>query len=114
MDVLRVEDGQADEVVEGVFNTKLVDGENMNLLRFEIRPGDGVPRHDHPHEQVGYIVSGRATFVTDDGERTIEAGDSYAIPGDEPHALENRTDEPVVGVDVFSPPRSFAPFAEDS
>jgi quercetin dioxygenase-like cupin family protein len=113
MEVRRGAEAAATEVVPDVHNTKLAEGERMNVLQFEIGPGGSVPRHDHPHEQVGYVVAGRPTFVTDDGETTLEPGDSYAIPGGEPHALENRTDEPVVGVDVFSPPREFAPFAED-
>lgn len=113
MEVSRAATATAVEVVTGVNNTKLAEGDRMNVLQFVIDPGASVPRHDHPHEQVGYVVSGTPTFITDDGETTLEPGDSYAIPGDEPHALENRTDEPVVGVDVFSPPREFAPFAED-
>lgn len=101
------------EVVPNVFNTKLSEGDRMNVLQFEIGPGGSVPRHEHPHEQVGYIVQGQPTFVTDDGEATLGPGDSYAIAGGEPHALQNRTDDMILGVDVFSPPRSFAPFAED-
>lgn len=114
MDKVSEDDAGSAEVVDGVFNTQMAEGERMNLLQFEIEPGASVPRHDHPHEQVGYVIRGRPTFVTDDGEQILEPGDSYVIPGDELHALENRTDERVVGIDVFSPPRSFAPFAEDS
>ncbi|MFB6075465.1 MAG: cupin domain-containing protein, partial [Haloarculaceae archaeon] len=72
---------------------------------FHIEPGARVPEHDHRHEQVGYVERGTFTFVVEGEEYTIGAGDSYQIPGGEPHAAENRTDEPVSGIDVFSPPR---------
>lgn len=113
MEVTRQTDSNGVEVVQGVLNTKLAEGDRMNLLQFEIEPGASVPEHDHPHEQVGYIVAGRATFVTESEMETLEPGDTYAIPGGETHSLENRGDEPVVGVDVFSPPRDFAPFADE-
>ncbi|CDK40789.1 cupin [Halorubrum sp. AJ67] len=44
--------------------------------------------------------------MVDGGERVVEAGDTYVIPGGEPHAAANRGDEPVVGYDIFSPPRA--------
>lgn len=36
----------------------------------------------------------------------VEAGDTYVIPGSEPHAARNDGDEEVVGYDIFSPPRA--------
>jgi quercetin dioxygenase-like cupin family protein len=35
------------------------------------------------------------------------------IPGGERHGFANETDSPVVGVTVFSPQRTFAPFAAE-
>lgn len=113
MDILDGTDAVSKEVVSGVQNTKFVEGSSMNLLRFELEPEATVPRHDHPHEQLGYIIEGTPTLVTDDDERTLSPGDTYAIRGDESHSLVNQTSSRVVGLDVFSPPRSFAPFAED-
>jgi len=45
------------------------------------------------------------TFVVAGEEIVCGPGDSYAIPGEQPHAAENRGDETVRGVDIFSPPR---------
>ncbi|MFB6070244.1 MAG: cupin domain-containing protein [Halanaeroarchaeum sp.] len=89
----------------GVHLKLLAGGEKMNVQHFHIDPGATVPEHSHPHEQSGYITSGVAVFLVGDEEIQVETGDSYSIPGGEPHALENRGDEPVRGVDVFSPPR---------
>lgn len=102
-----VDDADPVEAVPGVRLRQLAAGERMSVQHFEIAPGETVPLHDHPQEQSGFIVGGILTFVGDDGDETVvEAGDSYLIPGDEPHAAENRGDEPVRGIDVFSPPRT--------
>jgi quercetin dioxygenase-like cupin family protein len=108
------------EAVEGVHLTQLAVGEEMSVQHFHFEPGAAVPEHSHHHEQAGYIVRGSLTFVVDstesgtvDGngdaggeERIIGPGDSYAVPGDEPHAAENPTEEPVEGIDIFAPPRA--------
>lgn len=107
MEVLGPADRDSTEAVDGVFLSVLAGGEAMNVQRFEIDPGAVVPEHDHPHEQTGVVLSGTLTFVLADGtEHEASTGDTYAIPGGEAHAAENRTDDPVEGVDVFSPPRT--------
>ncbi|WP_225335474.1 cupin domain-containing protein [Halomicrobium urmianum] len=93
------------EAVEGVHLTQLAVGERMSVQHFHFEPGAGVPEHSHRHEQVGYVDQGTLTFAVDGEEFTVGPGDSYVIPGDEPHSAENRGEEPVSGVDVFSPPR---------
>ena len=91
--------------VDGAHLKLLAGGEKMNIQHFRVEPGTTVPEHSHPHEQVGFVVSGEAVFLADGEEIPVSAGDSFAIPGGEPHALENRGEEPIVGIDIFSPPR---------
>ena len=99
-------DGETVEVVDGVHLTQLCVGSEMSAQHFHIEPGATVPEHSHEHEQVGEVTRGTLTFVVDGEEHVVAAGESYVIPGDEPHSAENRQDEPVQGIDVFSPPRS--------
>ncbi len=107
MEVLGPADSEPTEAVDGVHLSLLAEGEEMNVQRFEIDPGAVVPEHDHPHEQTGVVLSGRLTFVLGDGtEYEVDSGDTYAIPGNEAHGAENRTDEVVTGIDVFAPPRT--------
>ncbi|WP_435092954.1 cupin domain-containing protein [Halorubrum sp. N11] len=106
MDVLPDADVEATEAVDGVFLTQGAAGDETSIQRFVIDPGAEVPKHDHPHEQVGVITEGTITFVVDGEDRVVEAGDTYVIPGDEPHAARNDGDETVVGYDIFSPPRT--------
>ncbi|WP_158055681.1 cupin domain-containing protein [Halorussus halophilus] len=96
---------ESTEAVEGVHLSMLAGGEQMNVQHFFIEPGATVPEHSHHHEQAGLITQGTLTFLVDGEEIDVGEGDSYSIPGDEPHAAENRGDVPVKGVDIFSPPR---------
>lgn len=112
MDSSALSDHDATEVVDGVFLAQLAAGEKMSIQHFHIEPGATVPEHRHEHEQTGFIYSGALTFIVDSEEIVIEERDSYAIPGDEPHSAENRTDRPVRGIDVFSPPRLDVPWKE--
>ena len=93
------------EVVDGVHLTQLAAGERMSVQHFHIEAGATVPEHSHPHEQVGFVASGTVTFTVDGEEYVIGPDDSYVVRSEEVHLVENRGDEPVSGVDVFSPPR---------
>ena len=94
------------EAVEGVHLTQLVAGDRMSVQHFHIEPGATVPEHSHHHEQTGFIAGGALTFLVDGEEFVASTGESYVLPGDEPHAAENRGDVAVKGVDIFSPPRT--------
>jgi quercetin dioxygenase-like cupin family protein len=106
MEVAPDADAEAVEAVDGVFLTQGAVGEDTSIQRFEIDPGETVPEHDHPHEQIGVITAGTLTFVVDGEDRVLGPGDTYVIPGGEPHAAANRGNQPVVGYDIFSPPRA--------
>ena len=111
-DMERVPLGAETEAVEHVHLAQLAAGEEMSVQHFRIEPGATVPEHDHPHEQAGFVYEGALTFLVDGEEIVVHAGDSYSIPGDEPHAAENRGDTPVQGVDIFAPPRPDPDWAE--
>lgn len=94
------------EAVEGVYLARLSVGDEMSVQHFHIGPGASVPEHSHHHEQVGFVYDGTLIFEVDGEEHVVTTGESYAIPGDEPHAARNDGDTPVDGIDVFSPPRA--------
>lgn len=112
MDVLHSSEPESAEVEDGVYLTRLVAGENTSVVHFRIEPGARVPEHSHHHEQAGYVLQGELVFELEGEERSASAGDSYVLAGDEVHAAENRGDEPVEGIDIFSPPRTAAPFED--
>lgn len=105
MERIALEDVEPSEAADGVHLALMAGTESMNVQYFEIEPGARVDEHSHPNEQTGFIYEGELTFLTDGEEIVCGPGDSYGLPGDQPHAAENRGDETVRGVDIFSPPR---------
>lgn len=112
MEHVPADEGTRLEPMEGVHLTVLAGGEAMNVQAFEIEPGAVVPVHSHPHEQAGQVIAGTLTFVTDDREHEVGPGGSYAIESEERHGAENRGNETVRGVELFSPPREAPDWAE--
>lgn len=82
----------------------LVHGENMLMARFELSAGAHLPKHDHPHEQTGYVVSGRARLNLE-GEEPFETGPggAWSIPGGVPHSADALEDSVII--EVFYPVR---------
>ncbi|MBW1782811.1 MAG: cupin domain-containing protein [Deltaproteobacteria bacterium] len=90
-------------LAEGVQLKTLVHGEKTHLCEFRIQKGSQVPEHSHPHEQSGYLISGRIKFILKDEAFEAEPGDSWCVPGDDVHAAEVLEDS--VMVEVFCPVR---------
>ena len=89
---------------EGIQRTVLAWGERTLLGEFRLAKDAIMPEHSHPHEQTGYVVSGRVVFVLNGAERIVAGpGDAWCIPGNVPHSAEIIED--AVVVEVFSPVR---------
>jgi quercetin dioxygenase-like cupin family protein len=78
--------------------------ERMMLSLVEMEPHAVVEEHAHPHDQVGMMLAGKATFWIGDEQRTLGAGDIYRIPGGVRHRVI-ALDEPVKVLDIFHPVR---------
>jgi quercetin dioxygenase-like cupin family protein len=91
------------EMFPGVVRRTLTSGDRSTLVEITLAQGSVVPDHNHPHEQAGYVVSGRVLFVIDGEERELRAGDSYLVPGGAQHRVTAL--EPAVCIDIFSPVR---------
>src|SRR2546428_9791509 len=57
------------EMLPGVVRRTLTDGDKMMLCEIRMEAGAVVPLHTHPHEQTGYLVSGRCRFKLGDEVR---------------------------------------------
>ena len=91
------------EMMPGVTRRTLSTSESLMLIDVVFEKGAVVPLHTHPHEQVGYLISGRVLFELGDERQELAAGDSWLVPPNVPHqvtALERS-----LAIDVFSPPR---------
>ena len=77
--------------------TKLTGGEVM------LNAHTVVPLHQHPHEQVTYVLEGRFEFTVGDQTTLLEPGMAALIPGGVMHG--GRTLTACRVLDVFSPAR---------
>jgi quercetin dioxygenase-like cupin family protein len=73
------------------------------IAEFRARAGVEVPLHAHPHEQVGYVVSGQVELTIGGDTARCGPGDSYTMPGGVQHGARFLTESVVI--DCFSPPR---------
>jgi quercetin dioxygenase-like cupin family protein len=101
--------GRADRAavaaVDRVHLARLAVGDRTGIQRFEIEARATVPEHSHRHGPTGFVSEGELPFVVDGAAVPVGAGESFTIPGEEPHAAEKRGDVAVRGVDVFAPRR---------
>ena len=100
--------GEAEAVPtpEGALRRVLAHGGGMMLVEFTF-PHEGIeaPIHRHPHEQLGYVLSGEIDlWMEGQAPRRLGAGASYHVPPNVPHGVVIRA-APAVIVDAFAPMR---------
>ncbi len=91
------------EMLPGVVRRTMTDGERMMLCEIRMDKGAVVPLHTHPHEQTGWLASGRLRLTVAGESRDLSPGDAWMIPGGVPH--EATALEACLFIDIFSPPR---------
>ncbi len=87
----------------GIEQKTLVHGEKTLMTEFRLKKDSLLPRHAHPHEQTGYLVSGRLRLYIDGMPHDVLPGDSWCIPSGVEHGADALED--TVAVEVFSPVR---------
>ena len=78
--------------------------DKMMVSVVDLEPRSIVEEHSHPHEQVGMLLEGRATFYIGTEEKTLGPGDLYRIPGNIRHKVIV-LDQPTRAIDIFCPIR---------
>ena len=86
------------------FDIDVVTGDNAQMSFVTLEPGATVPLHDHPHEQMGYVMDGDFEFTIGDETRRVKTGNKYVIPGGITHGI-SKVYVRSLALDVFSPPR---------
>ena len=66
-------------------------------------PALRTPRHTHPYDEMLCIVSGTGTVEIEGVEQEVSAGWCYYLPRGTVHLVQNRADEPLVELGVFTP-----------
>jgi len=103
MTIHRRAESVAVQAAPGITRRTLVHGPRMLTCEFTLEQGYDLPIHTHPHEQTGYVVSGRIRLQIDGKSYELEAGDSYYAEANVPHGATVL--ETAVVVDTFTPVR---------
>ena len=89
--------------VDGIKRKTLIYGEKTLMTEFLLEKGKILPKHKHPQEQTGYLISGKIILCIQGEEYEVNPGDCWVIPGNTEHwakIVENS-----VAVEVFAPVR---------
>ena len=78
-------------------------GEKMLMTEFQLKKGYELPKHSHPHEQTGYLISGHITLMIVDEFFDTHPGDAWTIPANMEHKADILEDS--AAIEVFSPLR---------
>jgi unsaturated pyranuronate lyase len=89
--------------VPGIDRKTLVYGNATLMTEFRLHAGHTLPRHNHPHEQTGYLIKGRLRMSIGDEVVDVAPGDSWCIAPNVEHGAEIVEDS--IAVEVFSPVR---------
>jgi quercetin dioxygenase-like cupin family protein len=101
--IYRYKDAQPVEMVPGLLRRTLITGKSMMILEFTLEKGVEIPAHAHPHEQVGYVASGKVRITVGDESTVLGSGDCYYAPSGVMHGAQVL--EKTIVVDTFNPPR---------
>ena len=90
-------------LLKGVTLKNLTHGIKTHLTEVHLKKGAIIPEHKHPHEQTGYLLTGKLKFFSGEKDAVALPGDSWTFPGDTMHgaeALEN-----TIVLECFAPAR---------
>ena len=104
--VINANDQPWKQVSEGV-RRKVYFNDRLTLVYLEIVGGDKRPMsppHYHHHDQIGYVLEGKAIVYLGDHTKQINPGGAYIVTSNIPHALKPLTDKLVL-IEMFTPTR---------
>jgi mannose-6-phosphate isomerase-like protein (cupin superfamily) len=74
----------------------------VSFILVDAPPGAGPSLHRHPYAEVFVVQEGRATFILDDQEQEVTAGQVVVIPAGRAHRFVNSGDEPLRQIDIHA------------
>ncbi|RZM00645.1 MAG: cupin domain-containing protein [Pedobacter sp.] len=78
-------------------------GTEMTFGLVKVEKGSDLPAHQHPHEQITYIIEGELDMIIGGQPVRLTAGMFHVIPSNVPHGAKASVDCTLI--DVFSPVR---------
>ena len=103
LEVLKAGEGKKLDLFDEIKSEIVFSGRKLMFLLVDLMPGQIVPEHRHPHEQMGLCLKGKAEFISNENRFRVEAGMFYWMKPNEPHSV--KVVEESTFLDVFSPRR---------
>jgi quercetin dioxygenase-like cupin family protein len=91
------------EKITEMISRKIIPGDTMMLAHVYLKRGALVPMHEHPSEQMTYVLQGSLRCQVGPDEIIVHEGDVLHIPSGLPHQAEAMDD--TLELDVFAPAR---------
>ena len=91
--------------VRAGFSAHLVSAATIRMLRAEVAAGTSTAHHNHPDEEMVYVVDGRIRVFSGGSEVELEAGELVVFPAYVDHHYEAIEDS--MTIEVFGPGRTF-------
>ena len=85
------------------FHGKMVHGNQITWAFWTVKKGAIVPEHQHPHEQIMYVLEGEFRLSIEGKSKVYKKNDYVVISSNVSHEGEALTDCKLM--DVFSPVR---------
>jgi quercetin dioxygenase-like cupin family protein len=98
----QIKDITPKEIMEGITG-RYAHGKNMSFGYVEIKAGTNMPKHQHVHEQITYIIEGQLDMNIDGVDYSLTPGSYHVIPSNVWHGANAITDCKLI--DVFGPVR---------
>lgn len=88
----------------GVTRKILSYSKNLMTVELQFQKGSVGAKHSHPHEQIGYVISGRLIYQEEGCEdKELQTGDTYYVKPNVVHGIEVLEDTKLL--DIFTPMR---------
>jgi quercetin dioxygenase-like cupin family protein len=91
------------EICPGIKRRTQSSGKTMYQMVAHLDAASQMPEHQHPQEQLLFILEGRMRLIVNGTPHELATGDSFYLASNVPHAVE--TIEETRVLDTFSPPR---------
>lgn len=92
------------DILPGIKIKTLVHGEKTLMTKFIMESGSSLPKHSHPYEQTGYLISGKIRLTIGENTSELNPGDSWCIDSGMAHSAEILEDSSAL--EIFTPPRA--------
>ena len=90
--------------MQGIVRRILAYSERVMLTEHVLEKGAVLPEHNHPHEQIIFLLSGKLLLEMDKQQYTLLARDSIAVPSNVNHKATALKQS--IALDIFAPART--------